>query len=105
MRRRAKADANQPEIVKALRGRGATVLMTHQLSSGQTQCGLDLLVGYKKIDVRMEIKDGSKPPSAQKLTPAEQNECDTWKGRKIEIVTSVDDAMAVLDKMYMEASW
>ena len=105
MRRRAKADANQPEIVKALRQRGATVLMTHQLSSGQTQCGLDLLVGSQGIDQRVEIKDGSKPKSAQKLTPPEQNECDTWKGRPIVILYSVDDAMAMLDKMYMEASW
>jgi len=105
MRRAAKADANQAEIVAALRARGATVLMTHQLSSGQKQCGLDLDVGYQGIDQRVEIKDGSKPPSAQKLTPAEDEEIRTWKGRPIEIVTSVDDAMKMLDKMYMEAAW
>jgi len=100
MRRAAKADANQAEIVAALRARGATVQHTHQIPGA-----LDLIVGYKGIDVRIEIKDGSKPKSAQKLTPAEQGVFDNWKGNAPEIVTSVDDAMALIDAMYMEASW
>jgi len=100
MRRAAKADANQAEIVAALRARGATVQHTHQIPGA-----LDLIVGYKGIDVRIEIKDGSKPKSAQKLTPAEQGVFDNWKGNAPEIVTSVDDAMALIDAMYMEAAW
>ena len=100
MRRAAKADANQAEIVAALRARGATVQHTHQIPGA-----LDLIIGYHGTDVRVEIKDGSKPASAQKLTPAEQKVFDTWKGRPIEVVTSVDDAMKMMDKMYIEASW
>ena len=99
MRRRAKADSNQPEIVAALRKRGATVQHTHQIPGA-----LDLIVGYRGVDVRVEIKDSSKPPSARKLTPSELEVFDTWRGRHPEIVTSVDDAMDLLDYLYMEAA-
>ena len=91
MRRAAKADANQPEIVAALRKRGATVQHTHAIPGA-----LDLIVGYKGIDVRVEIKDGSKPPSAQKLTAAEQKVFDEWMGREPMILTCEADVDAVL---------
>jgi len=98
MRRRAKVDDNQAEIVKALRQRGASVQHTHQIPGA-----LDLIVGYRGIDVRVEIKDSSKPPSARKLTPAELETFETWRGRHPEVVQSVDDAMDMLDYMYIES--
>ncbi len=59
MHQRARADANQPEIVAHFRKRGATVQHVHQIPGA-----LDLIIGYAGIDVRIEIKDGSKPSSA-----------------------------------------
>ena len=62
MRRAAKVDDNQKEIVSALRKLGASVLITSQLKN----C-FDILVGYKGINYIIEIKDGKKPPSQRML--------------------------------------
>jgi hypothetical protein len=48
----AKVDANQPEIVKALRAAGAVVLLTHQLKDA-----FDILVGYSGQLFIIEIKN------------------------------------------------
>jgi len=58
----ARVDANQREIVEALRSHGAFV---HNFGK------LDLLVGYNGLWHLLEVKDGDKPPSAQKLTKDE----------------------------------
>ena len=68
MHRAAKADANQGEIVQALRQMGASVQHTHQLGQGAP----DAICGYKGVNLLIEIKDGGKPPSKRKLTPDEQ---------------------------------
>jgi hypothetical protein len=59
-------DANQPEIVKAFRQLGCEVAITSNLGHGFP----DLIVGKPKRQkvVLVEVKDGSKPPSARKLT-------------------------------------
>jgi hypothetical protein len=44
----------------------------------------------------IEVKDGSKVPSAQKLTEAEQEFFDTWRGGTAVIINSVDKALALL---------
>ena len=88
MRRRAAVDANQPEVVKALRKAGATVLHMHTLGKGAP----DLLVGYAGHNIALELKDGSKPPSARKLTEDEQEWHDAWRGQ-VCTVKSVDEAL------------
>jgi len=57
MRRVARIDKNQPEIVEALRKYGACVLHTHQLKEA-----FDILVGYKGSLFIMEIKDPKNLP-------------------------------------------
>ena len=64
--RRAAVDANQAEIVKALRKVGATVQPLHRVGQG---CP-DLAVGHGGVNHMIEVKDGSKPPSARGLTDA-----------------------------------
>ena len=91
MRRAAAVDANQSEIVKALRGIGATVALTHRIGEGFP----DVCVGWRGRNILMEIKDGSKPPSARKLTSSEAEWHSGWKGQVV-IVESVDDALIVL---------
>lgn len=89
--RAARVDANQKEIVQALRDAGAYVRIVTQGD------GLpDLLVGYRGHTVLMEIKDGAKPPSAQVLTVNEQKFFDEWTGGPLVKVNSVMAALEVL---------
>ena len=99
MRRAAAVDANQAEIVAALRGAGASVLLLHQVGGG---CP-DILVGHRALagNALMEIKDGSKPPSARRLTPAEQEFFDTWRGQ-VCVVNSVAEALGAIGCKVME---
>lgn len=94
MRRAAKVDDNQEEIVKAFRKAGASVKPVHQIKGF-----VDILVGYCGIDQQVEIKDGTKPPSERRLTEGEQKHWDTWKGRRPMIVESLDDVPRVLSQM------
>lgn len=90
-RRAAKVDANQSEIVKALRGIGATVQILSDVGGG---CP-DLLVGRQGKNYLLEIKDGAKVKSARKLTPHQVDWHGEWRGQ-VSIVESVDDALAVV---------
>jgi len=87
----ARIDANQNDIVKALRAAGAVVRIITQ-GDGIP----DLLVGFEGGTILIEVKDGDKCPSARKLTEAEQLFFDKWVGGPLVIVTSVEDA---LDKL------
>lgn len=83
-----RVDRNQPEIVAALRSQGLSVLHLHEVGKG---CP-DLCVGFNGNNYLVEIKDGKKPPSAQKLTEAEKIFKENWKGN-FYIINSVDMAM------------
>ena len=41
----------------------------------------------------LEVKDGSKPPSARKLTPNEQKFHDDWTGGELYVVTCIEEAL------------
>ena len=88
MRRNAKVDANQREIVAALRRAGASVQSLAPVGKGVP----DLLVGFRGRNVLLEVKDGQKPPSARKLTDDEQVWQWGWKGQVL-TVESVDEAL------------
>lgn len=93
MRRANRIDANQNEIVDALRGAGAIVRV---ISQGD---GIpDLLVAFKGYTILMEVKDGDKVPSARKLTEAEQQFFDEWTGGMLVIVNSVKEALEMLNR-------
>jgi hypothetical protein len=89
MRRHGRVDANQTAIVKALRQTGATVQSLADIGKG---CP-DLLVGYRGTTYLLEVKDGSKPPSARLLTPDEGAWMAAWRGGPLHIVASVDEAL------------
>ena len=91
MRYAARVDANQTQIVSALRAAGATVQSLSAVGQG---CP-DLLVGYQGANILMELKDGKKPPSERKLTSDQIVWHSEWKG-VVFLVTSVDEALQLL---------
>lgn len=87
-----RVDANQGAIVEALRRCGATVAITSSLGDGF----VDIVVGYGGRNYLVEIKDGSQPESAQKLTPDEKAFHEKWRGQ-IAVIRSVQEAINFLN--------
>jgi len=98
LRKAARIDANQPEIVATFRKLGATVDITSAVGDGFP----DIIVNCFKISVKVEIKDGSKVPSKQKLTKAEKEHHDKCKGATV-IINSIDQCIWLIDQMRMQA--
>ena len=93
MRRAAKIDANQAEIVKALRKIGCTVKSLAAVGEG---CP-DLLVGFNGQNYAIEVKDGKAIPSKRRLTEDEERFHREWRGQ-VAVVTSVEEAIAVVTR-------
>jgi hypothetical protein len=51
----------------------------------------DLCVGKHGKTLLLEVKDGTKPPSARKLTPDEERFFENWRGSAY-VVTSPEEA-------------
>ena len=94
MRRAAKVDANQAEIVKALRQIGCSVEHLHSVGRG---CP-DMLCGFKNNNYLLEVKDGNKPKSSRKLTPDHVVWHQSWRGR-VYVVESVEQAIEIVNKV------
>jgi len=91
-------DANHFDILNAYLEMGCTVLDVHK-STG----ALDLVVGNWGINDIVEIKDGSKVPSARKLSDTEQQVFTGWKGRSPVLIESIQDAVTHVYRMKREA--
>jgi hypothetical protein len=89
-RRARRVDANQREVVDALRAYGAACWILGEPA--------DLLVGFRGRFLTLEVKDGAKPPSARQLTLEEQVFAATCRAMNLphHIVASVDEAIAAL---------
>ena len=87
VRRAAKIDDNHKEIVKLLRQHGATVQSLAAIGHG---CP-DLLVGHNNRNWLVEVKDGRKSLSRQKLTQDEKEWIAKWRGQ-VDVVTNVLEA-------------
>lgn len=95
MRQRAKVDANQKEIVKALEEYGATVLHLHQVGKG---CP-DIAVGWRGVNYFFEIKDGAKFKSERKLTADEKRWHETWRGT-VHVIESKEQALMAIGAIF-----
>jgi Holliday junction resolvase len=84
-----KIDDNQTAIVSALRKAGVLVLSLAAVGKG---CP-DLLISRGGKLALVEIKDGSKVPSKQRLTPDQERFHAVWP---VYIVRSVDEALAIV---------
>lgn len=92
MRKAARVDANQEQVVSVLRGYGASVQTLAAVGKGVP----DLLVGYRGRNYLLEVKDGNKSASQTKLTPDQQDWHLQWKGDKPVIVYSPTDAVKAI---------
>jgi hypothetical protein len=96
-RRAARRDANEPEIVAALKAVGATV---QQLSGEDVP---DLLVGFRGGDYLLEVKRPLGPRGGHaegikhvSLTPEQATWHAAWRGRPPVVVRSVDEALRAI---------
>ena len=92
MRRAAKVDANQEQVVEALRAVGASVQTLAAVGKGVP----DLLVGYQGKTLLLEIKDGRKPPSERRLTEDQLKWHGAWRGGPLAVVDGPDAALRML---------
>ena len=83
---RNRADSNQNEIVEALRGIGASVLVLSQVGGG---CP-DLLVGFRGKEYLIEIKAKNGD-----LSDSQKEFFDNWQGRPY-VVRSVDEVLELI---------
>ena len=95
MRKLAKPDANQGSIVELLRHAGARVCLIHQVGGGVP----DLLIGCSGKLALVEVKDGDKAPSKQRLTPDEERWHRAWAEYPVFVVASDDEARAMLRQL------
>ena len=86
MRRAAKIDANQREIVSALRRAGCNVLSLAAIGSG---CP-DLLVHRAGVITMIEVKDGAKTQSRRNLTPHQRQFLKDWP---VWVATNEEEAL------------
>jgi hypothetical protein len=89
--RAARIDANQPQIIAALRKLGVSVQPLHTVGGGVP----DLLCGWRGVNVLIEVKDGAKPASARALTADQVTWHRDWRG-KVHVVKDVGEALTVL---------
>jgi hypothetical protein len=88
-----RVDANHAQVVATLRAAGAWVWDTSRLGGGFP----DLLVYHPRAGgaFLVEVKDGRRPPSERRLTPAEERFARAYPGRLV-VVCSPDDALAAI---------
>lgn len=92
MRRAAKVDANQPEVVEGLRKiPGVSVEVLSRVGEGVP----DILVGYAGFNFLFEIKNPDVPKSDQKLTPDQAEWHGKWKGH-VDVVKSAVEAWDII---------
>lgn len=91
MRYAARVDQNQEEIVKALRDAGASVQSLAAVGKGVP----DLLVSINGLNLLMEVKDGNKPKSAQRLTEEQIKWHGAWQGQ-VCVVDSPEQALRMI---------
>lgn len=93
-RRAARVDDNQADVVAALRAIGASVTPTHAVGGGFP----DLVVGWRCRTYLLEVKDGRKPPSRRRLTAAQVEWHEAWRGQ-VAVVSSGREAIDYLLSM------
>ncbi len=92
MRRAAKKDGNQAEVVAMFRAAGATVHVLNEAGAP------DLLVGFRGQNLLVEVKDGKKPPSERRLTAAQVAWHRGWRGQVV-VLERVEQVGTILSRV------
>ena len=74
---RCQTDSNHTAVMDALRAAAMKPVSTASLGSGFP----DIVVGFRGINVMLEVKDGAKFPSQRALTADEKTFHETWPGQ------------------------
>lgn len=92
--RARRTDANHAAVRDALRAVGAVVADLSDVGEGVP----DLAVAWDGMWYLVEVKDGQKPPSARRLTPAQVRFIETaWTQKApVYVVESVEQALRVI---------
>ena len=102
MRRIARTDGNQQELMNYLRTLGASVLDLHKVGGGAP----DILVGIAiprpillpagyRLNLLAEIKNPKRFPSQRKLNPLETDFHRDWRGQ-ISVIETLNDCLKLL---------
>jgi len=94
IRRAAKIDDNQNDLVALMRAMGVSVAITSAAHDGFT----DLVVGFGGITVLVEVKDGSKEPARRKLTPQQVAFHGSFKGA-ITVIENEQQAVELVSRI------
>lgn len=90
----ARVDANQAEIVDLFRRCGWSVHCTHTVGNGFP----DLVVGKHGLNILLEIKNPAQSKRDQRLTKAEAEFHETWRGR-VFVVQSASEALRACEEI------
>ena len=92
MRRKARIDQNQNEVVRQLRNiPGVTVRITSMVGEGFA----DFVIGYKKRNFLIELKNSKNIPSKKKLTPEEEKFFQAWTGQ-VDKAETIEDCLKII---------
>ena len=93
MQRASRQDSNHGIIRQVFIDAGLSTLDLHQLKGA-----CDLIVGGLGINVLIEIKDGSKPPSKRRLTEKEEAFHNRWIG-PLFIIETIEQARTLPNQL------
>ena len=93
MRRAAKVDRNQAEIVEIFEKYGFSVQRAQAMGSGFP----DLILGFGGRNYLVEVKDWQRPPSERKLNDLQREWHDAWRGQ-VCVVETAGDAVKLAEE-------
>ena len=96
MRRAARTDRNHVEMGRALRKIGVITFDTSGMGGGFP----DWACLYRGVIFLVEVKDGSKPPSQRKLTPAQEKFHKLWASAPLFIVETVEQLIYYVTNLF-----
>ena len=92
-------DSNHASVVARFRALGCSVGVMESGTAGWP----DLLVGRCGIDQQVEVKDGAKAPSARRMSDAQLEHQESWRGRRPVLVECPEDVDAVVARMVRDS--
>lgn len=87
-----RADSNQKQLMKLCRQiPGVSVVTLHEVGKGVG----DILLGFRKVNYLLEIKNPLMTKSRKKLTAPEEKFHEKWQGQ-IAVVESIEDVLKLI---------